>query len=149
MTMPASPRFALPLLAAAQSHKDITHNEALILIEALLSPVVQGAPGNSPPSSPAPGQCWATGSAPTGEWAGEPQRLAIFTGGGWRFIAPVSGMACRISAAGGGGSLIFASGAWQAPPALALPGGGTVIDSEARTAIAQIVARLQLFALAP
>jgi len=40
------------------------------------------------------------------------------------------------------GQLMLFRGTWSAPAALAAPVGGTTIDSEARTAIADLIAAL-------
>src|SRR3546814_1813404 len=67
--LPTTARFQLPLLAAAQAQKEVTHNEALTLLDALVQPVVEAGPQNSPPLAPAVGQCWLVGAAPTAEWS--------------------------------------------------------------------------------
>ena len=42
-------RFALPLLATAQAQKEMTHNEALALLDAVVQPVVVAvAPASVP-----------------------------------------------------------------------------------------------------
>ncbi len=69
-----TPRFSLPLLATAQAQKELTHNEALLLIDALLHGTVEGGPVSDPPPAPAAGQCWLVGASPTGEWAGQARR---------------------------------------------------------------------------
>ena len=40
MTDPITPRFGLPLLAPGQAAKELTHNEALSLLDLLVQPVV-------------------------------------------------------------------------------------------------------------
>ena len=47
-------RLSLPLLAVAQAQKEATHNEALVLIDALVQPVVVSvAPASVPLASTA------------------------------------------------------------------------------------------------
>ena len=48
-------------------------------------------PGGAP-ASPADGQCFIIGSAPTGAWAGQAKAIAGYAAGGWRFVAAVAGM---------------------------------------------------------
>lgn len=140
MTDSATPRFALPLLFAGQAQKEITHNEALILIDALITAEIQGANINAPPASPLPGQCWAIGHSPSGVWLGKAGQLAIATVGGWRFCDVGEGFAVRMTS---GGAMWRRTGAtWGGPPTLAPPNGGTVIDSEARVAIAGLRAAM-------
>ena len=88
-----SDRFKLPLLAAGQAQKEITHNEALTLADMLLQTVVVSVAPASVPSAPTAGQCWIVGNSPTGAWAGQAGAIAGWSAGGWRFIAPVEGMA--------------------------------------------------------
>src|SRR3546814_7014737 len=90
--LPTTARFQLPLLAAAQAQKEVTHNEALTLLDALVQPVVEAGPQNSPPLAPAVGQCWLVGAAPTAEWSEAAGTIAPWTAGGWRFAAPFAGM---------------------------------------------------------
>src|SRR3546814_19105698 len=80
------------LLAAAQAQKEVTHNEALTLLDALVQPVVEAGPQNSPPLAPAVGQCWLVGAAPTAEWSEAAGTIALWTAGGWPFVEPFSGM---------------------------------------------------------
>jgi hypothetical protein len=138
--MPTTPRFALPLLATAQAQKEVTHNEALTLLDALLHAAVEAGPLAAPPADPEEGQCWIVGAAPTGAWAGEAHAIAIRTGGGWRFAPPREGM--RATRLTDGAQLRFAGGAWAAPATVGAPSGGSTIDSEARNAISTLILHL-------
>jgi Protein of unknown function (DUF2793) len=157
-------RLKLPLLVAAQAQKEVTHNEALALADLAIQAVVQAvAPATAPPA-PVPGQCWIVGSAPTGAWAGQAGKLAGWTSGGWRFLAPVEGMqvwsiadnltvrregpnwvagVMNVSAVKVGGLQVVGA---QRPRVLT-PSGGTTVDAQARAAIASLIAGLETHGL--
>lgn len=157
--MTTSDRIKLPLLAMAQAQKEMTHNEALSLLDIAVQPVVQSMAPASVPASPLMGQCWIVGAAPAGEWAGQAGALAGWTAGGWRFIAPFEGMTvwsiadgltARRAGAGWTIGQISASnvivGGQQVVgprrPTIAVPSGGTTIDVQARTALAAVIGAL-------
>lgn len=94
----ASARFGLPHIMAGQAQKEVWHNEALALIDAALHPLAQTIGGNTPPGSPALGECHIVGPAPTGAWSGKANALAAWTVGGWRFLTPVEGMRVWLAA---------------------------------------------------
>lgn len=131
----STPRLTLPLLAAGQAQKEITHNEALVLIDALIGAQVVAVNVVAPPVTPVAGECWAVGAAPTGVWAGQAGRLAVATAGGWRFCSVPDGFVVRLSS---GAHWRRSGPIWTAPPVVAAPTGGAVIDSEARAAIGAI-----------
>ena len=137
-----SARWKFPLMAVGQMQKEVTHNEALTLIDALISPVVEANGINIAPISPMLGQCWLVGAAPTGLWAGAAHHLACWTSGGWRLIVPRTAMLVRLV---NGPMLRFDGLVWAVPAAVPNPVGGTVIDSEARTAISALVVVLQAY----
>lgn len=140
MTDLLTPRIAAPLLAAGQAQKELTHNEALILLDALTHPVIENATLSSPPAAPLPGQVWLVASGATGAWAGASGTIALWSDGGWRFITAFEGLTLwdRSTAR----QRRFHNGAWILGNAVALPTGGTTIDAEARTALAHIAALL-------
>lgn len=138
--MSQTPRFALPLLAVAQAQKEITHNEALTLIDALVHAVVVAGPLNDPPLAPVPGQCWLVGAAPTGDWAGQARAMALWTVGAWRFAAPREAM--QVTRLTDGARLRFEGGEWVAPAAISAPSGGSTVDAEARSTLAALIAQL-------
>ncbi len=157
-------RLSLPLLAVAQAQKEMTHNEALALLDSVVQPVVVAIAPATTPTSPVPGQGWIVGAAPTGAWAGHAGSLAVWTSGGWRFVAPFEGMMVwsladtmvfrRAGAAWIGGALtgrtlaldglqvIGARGA-----AIANPAGGSTIDAESRAALSAILTALRTHGL--
>lgn len=135
----SSPRWKLPLLAVNQLQKDVTHNEALAIIDQLLVPVVAGLPQNSPPATPQPGTLWLVGATPTGAWEGHAHQLAGWSAAGWRWSDAAPGMAVRSSS---GQQLVFDGAAWLAPVVLALPVGGMTVDSQARNAITALIQAL-------
>ena len=138
--MTGTARFSLPLLAMAQAQKEVTHNEALTLLDALVHAAIEDGPLATPPTMPEAGQCWLVGPGASGVWAGQAGRIAIWSDGGWRFVAPRAGMrALRLS---DGGLLRFASGEWSAPEAVPTPAGGATVDAEARAAISALILAL-------
>lgn len=83
--MSTTPYLGIPLVAESQAQPEITHNEALLMLQALLGGVVSVGI-NAPPGSPQPGQVWVVGVTPTGAWAGRANAVALWTAGGWRFV---------------------------------------------------------------
>lgn len=81
---------ALPYILSAQSQKHVTHNEALRRLDGLVQLVIQQETG-TPPGSPAEGQCFAVGAAPTGAWSGRAGKVAFFADGAWLFLSPKDG----------------------------------------------------------
>jgi hypothetical protein len=156
----ATTRFALPFILPGQAQKELFHNEALAAIDVALHPAVEGEPLIAPPTAPAPGACWLVANGAGGEWLGKDNCLAAWTSGGWRFVPPQPGMGVWDKAArvfrrwtgsrwSGGevaaSAIVIAEqqvvGKRQA--ALPSPSGGTIIDAEARTAIAAIAVALK------
>lgn len=135
-----TPRFGLPMLFSGQSQKEVTVNEALLSADILLHTAIE-AVITSPPAGPTSGQCWLVGTGATGGFAGQSDRIAAWSEGGWRFVAPRDGMrAFDLSASA---HRIYSGGTWHLIAAPAAPSGGSVIDAQARTAISGILAALR------
>ena len=132
----ASPRFALPFLSPGQSQKEFSVNQAHAAIDALLHLVISGE-SNTPPTNPVEGECWAIGSAPTGAWGSDAGKIAAYQAGVWLFVDPVEGM--RAYDVTAGQLAFYSNGAWIYLGPLASPSGGSTVDSEARTAIDEII----------
>lgn len=130
----------------------------------LLCPVVEGPGSPTPPSAPAVGDCYLVGAGATGAWAGQDGSLACFSEGGWRFITPIDGMSLVDRASGQ--TLARRNGAWEAgiiraqeirvngqtvvsnrQSAIGDPSGGTVIDSQCRNSVTQILAAMRAHGL--
>ncbi len=157
-------RLSLPMLHIAQAHKEMMHNEALMLIDLLLHGCVAEVARDAPPPAPSAGQCWIVGPAPTGDWTGHAGQIAGMTDGGWRFVAPREGM--RLWWTGGETTVEFRGGEWRRgevparrilidgtpvvgaqQAAIASPTDGATRDEEARTALSAILAALRAHGL--
>jgi Protein of unknown function (DUF2793) len=138
-----TPRHALPELFVGQAQKEITHNEALARIDALLHPEIQDVLDAPPPAltSTDDGKCWIIAASAVGAWAGHENQIARWSGGSWRYLVPVNG----ISVWHGADSkrLFFIEGVWIEPAGIASPAGGSVVDVEARSAISALLYHLQ------
>jgi Protein of unknown function (DUF2793) len=136
----------------------------LALADIAIQAVVQAVAPASVPASPTVGQCWIVGVSPSGIWSGQAGKIAAWTSGGWRFVAPFEGMqawsiadAMTVRREGGNwltGKMTAASlaiaglqvvGARQSR--VAAPNGGATIDSQARTAISALIAGLEAHGL--
>ena len=84
-------RLALPYILPAQAQKHVTHNEALQRLDAIVQLSVQGFGAIAPPATPLEGDIHALGAAPSGLWAGQPGKLAVWVGSGWLFVTPQEG----------------------------------------------------------
>ena len=108
--MSQSTNLALPYLAASQSQKHVTVNEGLRFLDVLVQISVKNAALSAPPGSPADGQRWIVGPAPTGLWSGRATQIAAWQDGTWVFYAPKDGWLAWNEATLT--SLIFSAGAW-------------------------------------
>ncbi len=108
----------LPLMTAAQAQKHVTHNEALLGLDALAQLAVTDRTTATPPASPAEGDRYIVAASPTGAWTGKAGYVAAWQDGLWRFYQPLPGWLayCRAESA----LLIWSGTAW-----VALPGGSS------------------------
>ena len=88
--MSDTPMLGLPLLSAAQAQKHVTHNEALLKLDALIHLSVISRSLAAPPAA-ADGDRYLVAASPSGAWAGQQGLLALAQGGGWVFITPRKG----------------------------------------------------------
>jgi hypothetical protein len=133
-----TPRFDLPLLFAGQAQKEGFVNEITARLDALLHCVIE-AEQAAPPASPVDGRSWLVGAGASGAWSGKAGQIAMRQAGNWLFAEPRDGM--RLLNRTTGQDVLFNSG-WQVASRPAQPSGGTTIDTEARTAIAAVIASL-------
>lgn len=159
-----TPRLSLPLLQAGQAQKEALHNEALVVLDAIVAGVVESVGDTVPPMAAIAGQAWIVGAMPSGDWAGQAGAVAIWTAGGWRFVPAREGMVFRHRPTGvriERGAAAWNEGAITATslvigghqivgarlPGITEPGGGATIDTEARLAIGAIIVALETHGL--
>jgi len=106
-----SARIDLPYLMPAQAQKHVTHNEALLRLDAVTQLCVEGFGAQTPPPEPAEGETHALGGTPVGAWAGEGGRLAYWDGTVWLFLAPGEGW--RAWGRSEGELRVWHDGAWR------------------------------------
>lgn len=86
-------RYKLPLLAVSQGQKEVTHNEALVLVDALLHMSVEDTLSDAlVPTDEDIGKCWLIIGTPTGAWVNKSGQIGVWIGGSWRFLTPQDGM---------------------------------------------------------
>lgn len=81
----------IPLVFSYQSQKEVTVNEAITTIDALLNTGAISKNIGTPPTSPADGDVYIVAAAATGDWNGKDDQVAYFQGG-WKFIVPREGI---------------------------------------------------------
>ncbi len=105
-----TPRLSLPVMAAAQAQKHVTHNEALAALDRKVHTLLQGLQVETPPALPTEGEAYHLGVAPSGAWSGRTGWLATYLDGGWTFDLPFEGM--TVFSAADGQLATYYGGAW-------------------------------------
>jgi Protein of unknown function (DUF2793) len=157
--MPQSPRLSLPLIAAGQGQKDVTHNEALLALDRMVALAVASRSQASPPPNPVPGEMHIVPAAGAVAWGHPAGTLVQWQGAGWLAVPPADGQVALVADEG---QMLVKHGGWQAlwpvaglsiagravlsapPSAVPLPAGGATVDIEARAALAAVIVALQL-----
>ena len=134
--MTDTPNLSLPLIAAAQAQKHVTHNEALRVLDALVQLTVIDVDRTVPPPAPAEGDRHVVAAGAAGAWAGHDHAVALHEDAAWRFLAPRPGW--RAYSLADGALLMWTGAAWSAAlgEALAKLGiNGAVADAGNRLAV--------------
>lgn len=105
-----TPRVKLPELVEGQEMDAATINEALVKLDAFTDLYLLGQFVNTPPASPADGDAYLLGGAPTGVWNGRAYKIASCIDGAWRFYEPFNGL--RAFVAGSNAFLVCQDGQW-------------------------------------
>lgn len=95
--MTATPRLSLPLLAAGQAQKHVTHNDALTRLDGLIHLAVASRSETTPPGAPTETSAYIVPPGGSGVFAGRTDQLALFEDGGWSFLVPRAGWQCWIA----------------------------------------------------
>lgn len=162
--MSATHRLALPFILPGQAQKELFHNEALQALDLVVAAAVEEPPRAAPPAASVLGSCYIVAAVPSGDWVGKSGYLAGMTASGWRFVPPIEGMAAFVRSSGL--SVVYRAGTWELGTlrggqvvvggqqvvgprgrAIPTPSAGSVIDIEARAAVAAILSALRLHGL--
>lgn len=86
-----SPNLAMPFILPSQAQKHVTHNEALLLLDALVHLTIreerQGPPDTTD-ETVTDGACYLIATEPTGSWAGRADKIAAWQDGAWNYLSP-------------------------------------------------------------
>ena len=81
----------LPELATSQSQKEITHNQALAILDAVVQLSVESRVLGTPPGSPTQGGRYIIPAGATGVWAGQTNKIAHYVGSAYAFYTAREG----------------------------------------------------------
>lgn len=132
-----TPNLNMPEIAASQSQKHVTHNEALALLDALVQLCVLSRVSDTP-ATPQDGARYIVPAGATGDFAGHEGKLAHFTGGAWAFYTPGAGWRAWVEDEGQ--EVVYSTGLWEQV-------GGAVIsqtESGAQSSIVTVEEELSL-----
>lgn len=133
----------LPLLAAAQAQKHVTHNEAVLRLDVTVQLSVKDRDLTAPPGSPSDGDRYIAAPGATGDWAGWDLNVAWYGDGVWTKLVPRAGWIAYVEDEGlvlihngtGWVKLPAAIGTWQvlAASAVAAPHTGNTTETTLAT----------------
>jgi len=106
-----SANLSMPLLMPSQAQKHVTHNEALLVLDALVQLTVANRDLAVPPSSPVNGDRHIVTPAAAALWGGPAQSIAVLVNGVWMFYAPRPGWQAYVLAEER--TVVWKNGAWQ------------------------------------
>lgn len=109
--MTATPKLELPLLAGAQAQKHITHNEALMALDAITHLGLKSRTLTIPPIERDEQAAYFVPDGAIGAFAGQDGRIAIFSDGNWSFRTPHAGWLAFVESESA--ALIWNGESWQ------------------------------------
>ena len=129
-------KFALPLLLSSQAQKDVTVNQALTQLDAIVQLSVISRIVGTPPASPANEEAYIVPAGATGAWTGQTNNIAIYltSTGGWVFITPRTGWLVWSQA---DATFYAFNVSWMASAAAALKGSFTLTPNSGTTTVTQ------------
>jgi hypothetical protein len=86
-----STHLKLPFILPSQSQKHVTHNEAIVTLDALVQLAVLDRDLSAPPASPDEGDRYIVAGGASGAWQGQEGNVALMQDGAWRFLPPQTG----------------------------------------------------------
>jgi hypothetical protein len=90
--MANSPFLDFTLLTEGQYQKEITVNNALIILELIAAGGVIDRDLTAPPGSESEGDAYLVADSATGDWSGHDGKIAIYLNGGYFLVVPVAGL---------------------------------------------------------
>lgn len=84
--MTTSAVLGIPYIASQQNQPDVTHNQAVSLLQILLAGGAIQVGLNTPPGSPTEGDVYVIGESPSGAWVGRANAVAGWFLGSWLFV---------------------------------------------------------------
>lgn len=94
--MSTTPRLALPIMEASQAQKHVTHNEALVRLDAAVQLGVADRDLATPPATPTTGVRYLVAAGASGAWAGGDGQVACERAGAWDLLTPRAGWLCWV-----------------------------------------------------
>jgi hypothetical protein len=133
------------MLFTGQAQKEVFVNEAHSRIDAVVHCAIEGSSA-TPPAAPSNGSNWLVGTGASGAWNGMEGRIACYQSGNWLFVTPFDGF--RIFNRSTSQFSHYSSG-WRTPASVIAATGGTTIDTQARTTLANLISTLQIAGILP
>lgn len=90
--MPNSIKLELPFISVGQSAKEVSHNQAILLLDQMIFCTVLSTTESTPPSTPSDGDSYLTAeSGCSGDWASMDRRLVFWSAlsNAWVFLPDV------------------------------------------------------------
>jgi hypothetical protein len=106
----SSPRLGLPDLPDTPELYADTVADAFARLDAFTDLCLKGQFVNTPPSSPADGDAYLIGGAPTGAWSGYAYKIATCRDGGWTLLTPFDGLRAWVTTANS--FIVYQGGTW-------------------------------------
>lgn len=106
-----SANLSMPLLMPSQAQKHVTHNEALLVLDALVQLTVADRDLAVPPSGPVNGDRHIVSAAAAALWGGPTESIAVLVNGTWMFYEPRPGWQAYVLAEER--TVVWKDGAWQ------------------------------------
>jgi Protein of unknown function (DUF2793) len=115
----------LPLVMPAQAQKHVTVNEALARLDAAAQLRVVSSVLATPPATVPDGASYLVPAGATGEWSGKAGQIAVWSNGGWTYLAPRAGW--RAWDEGRAAHQMFDGSAWVADALVVSPHGAGLL----------------------